>query len=71
MIDIVPAEISLGFVFIPPFAIVVIFGIVAALAVTAMFGPTRLSYYFWHPQLAFLALIVFLGAIFALFVLPP
>jgi hypothetical protein len=67
----VPHEISLGWVYLPPLAVAVVFGIVAAWAFTRWLNRTRLSRYFWRPQIAFLGFIAAFGSLFALLVLPP
>ena len=67
----VPHEISLGWVYLPPLAISVLFGIGAAWVFTRWLNRTQLSRYFWHPQFAFLGFIAAFGSLFALLVLAP
>lgn len=67
----VPAEISLGFIYVPPFFVDAIAGVILAFVVAHVLNRTGLSRYFWHPPLAFLALVVLLGSLFGILVLPP
>jgi Protein of unknown function (DUF1656) len=67
----VPAEISLGFLYIPPFFVDAVAGVILAFMVAHILNRTGLSRYFWHPPLAFLALVVLMGSLFGILVLPP
>ena len=67
----VPAEISLGFLYIPPFFVDAVAGVILAYVVARVLNRTGLSRYFWHPPLAFLALVVLMGSLFGILVLPP
>ena len=67
----VPHEVSLGWVYLPPLALAVLFGIVGAWVVSRLLNRSGLSRYFWRPQVAFLGLIAICGSLFALFILAP
>lgn len=67
----VPSEISLEWIYFPPFLLAVLLGYFATLGVTQLFNVTGLSRFFWYPGLAFLALWVLLTSILGLTVLPP
>jgi hypothetical protein len=67
----VPAEISLGFLYIPPFFVDAVAGVILAYVVAHILNRTALSRYFWHPPLAFLAVVVLMGSLFGILVLPP
>ena len=66
-----PSEISLGFLYLPPFFIDAVAGVILAYVVAHILNRTGLSRFFWHPPLAFLALVVLMGSLFGIFVLPP
>ena len=67
----IPAEISLSWVYLPPFLMTVLLGYLATYGVTRMLNATRLSKYFWRPEIAFLAFWVMLTSLIGLFFLPP
>ena len=66
-----PAEISVGFAYVPPILVVLVVGIVAAMILARILNRTGLSRFFWHPQLAFLALWVLMSSLVALFLVSP
>ena len=67
----IPTDVSLGFVYLPPFFLDVVAGVVLAYVVAQILNRTGLSRFFWHPPLAFLALVVLMGSLFGILVLPP
>lgn len=67
----IPAEISLDWVYLPPFLITVLLGYLAAYGVTRLLNATGLSRYFWRPEIGFLAFWVMLTSLIGLFFLPP
>ena len=67
----IPADISLGFVYLPPFFVDAGAGIILGYVVARVLNRTGLSRFFWHPPLAFLALVVLMGSLFGILVLPP
>jgi hypothetical protein len=67
----VPSEISLDWVYLPPFMITVVLGFVASYALTRLLNATGLSRYFWRPEIGFLAFWVMLASLIGLFFLPP
>jgi hypothetical protein len=66
-----PSEISLDWVYLPPFMITVVLGFVASYALTRLLNATGLSRYFWRPEIGFLAFWVMLASLIGLFFLPP
>jgi hypothetical protein len=67
----VPHEISFGWVYIPPLAVVILFGISAAWIISTVLNRTGLSRYFWRPPLAFLGFALIMSGLFGLFILFP
>ena len=67
----VPSEISLDWVYLPPFLITVVLGYLAAYGLTRLLNATGLSRYFWRPEIGFLAFWVMLTSLIGLFFLPP
>ena len=67
----IPSEISLDWVYLPPFMITVLLGFLAAFGVTRLLNATGLSRYFWRPEIGFLAFWVMLTSLIGLFFLPP
>ena len=57
MFDRIPSEISFEWIYFPPFFFTVVFGFVAALVVAKVLNASGLSRVFWHPGLAFVALL--------------
>jgi hypothetical protein len=66
-----PTDISLGFVYVPPLFVDFVAGLILAYVVAHVLNRTGLSRFFWHPPLAFLALVVLMGSLFGILVLPP
>ena len=67
----IPSEISLNWVYLPPFMITVVLGYLAAYGVTRLLNATGMSRYFWRPEIGFLAFWVMLTSLIGLFLLPP
>ena len=67
----IPAEISLSWVYLPPFLITVLLGYVTAYAVTRLLNATGASRLFWRPEIGFLAFWVMLTSLIGLLFLPP
>ncbi len=67
----IPSEISLDWVYLPPFMITVLLGYLAAFGVTRLLNAMGLSQYFWRPEIGFLAFWVMLTSLIGLFILPP
>ncbi len=67
----VPSEISWDWVYLPPFLFTVVLGYLCTLALTRLLNATRLSRYFWHSGLAFLAIWVLSTSIMGLWFVPP
>lgn len=71
MFEQIPAEVSFGWVYFPPWFFVVAFGVIGAYIITAILNRTGLSKYFWHPPLAFVAIAAIISAIIGLLILRP
>jgi hypothetical protein len=67
----VPSETSLEWVYLPPFMLAVLLGYAAAYGVTRFLNMTRLSKYFWRPEIGFLAFWVMFTSLIGLFAFPP
>jgi len=67
----VPAEVSWGWIYLPPIVYVVTLGLACAWIVTRILNRTGMSRFFWHPPLALLGFAVLMSALVALFVLAP
>jgi hypothetical protein len=68
--QITPSEVSLDWVYLPPFMLAVAFGYLAAYGVTRLLNATGLSKFFWRPDVVFLAFWVMLASLIGLFCLP-
>ncbi len=66
-----PAEISLGWGYIPPFALCVLGGLLSAWAVAQALNACGLSRWFIHPPLTFIAFWVLATSLIGLFVVAP
>ena len=71
MIGLIPSEMSVDGVYLPPALLVALLGLIAATVVAKMLNRTRLSRFFWHPPLAFLAMWLLLSALIGLWLVAP
>ena len=71
MFDRVPAELTFLSVYFPPFFFTVVVGLGCALLAAKILNVTGGSRFFWHPQLAFLALWVLASSLLGLTIIPP
>lgn len=69
--SVVPSELSLDWVYLPPSLLVVVLGFVATFVITRLFNRFQLSGYFWYPELAFLGIWVLLSSLTGLVFLSP
>jgi hypothetical protein len=67
----IPHEISFTWIYFPPLAFAILFGVLAAWALAGWLNRKDLSRYFWRPPLAFMAFVLIFGALFALFIIAP
>jgi hypothetical protein len=66
----IPSEFAIGGVYFPPLLIASVIGVALA-SLTALFlNRYRLSRFFWHPPLMFLALAVIYSGLIGTFVIP-
>ena len=54
----VPSEFVIGGVYLPPFLVAAVLGLLASLATARLLNRFRLSRFFFYPPLVFLALMV-------------
>ena len=66
----VPSELAVGGVFFPPLLIASVLGVAAAVLTAMLLNRYRLSRYFFHPPLVFLALAVIYTGLLGTFVIP-
>jgi hypothetical protein len=66
-----PSEVSLVWVYFPPFLLAVVLGYLCAFCITRLLNGTGWSRFFWHPGLAFVAFWVLSTSIIGLGFLPP
>ena len=67
----VPSEVSLDWIYFPPFFLTVVLGYLCAFGITKLLNAARLSQCFWHPGLAFVALWVLMTSVIGLTLIPP
>ncbi len=68
--NMIPKEISFGWIFFPPMFIATVLGLTGAILISIMTRILGISRWFWHPTLAFLALTVLLSALIGIFFVP-
>jgi hypothetical protein len=66
-----PSEVQLLGIYLPPFFLVCLFGLLSTVAVTQVLNRTGLSRLFWHPPLAFLAMWVLASSVIGLAIIAP
>ena len=71
MFDQMPSEISFQGVYFPPFFFTVVFGFICAIGTSKLLNVTKLSRFFWHPGLAFVAFWVLETSLVGLFFISP
>ncbi len=69
--EVVPSEIPLDWVYLPPFLVTVVLGYFATVVLTRMLNAAGLSRFFWRPEIGFLAFWVLLTSLIGLFFVPP
>jgi hypothetical protein len=68
--ELIPKEFSLGGVYLPPWLIASLFGIIAAWISAALLNRLRLSRWFAYPPLVYLAMAVLYTVGFGTWVIP-
>lgn len=56
--SLVPHEVAIGGIFMPPLLIAALFGLVASMITTKVLNRFRISKYFFYPPLVSLALVL-------------
>jgi hypothetical protein len=68
--QLVPREISIYGVYLPPYLLAGILGVVLAVVTVLLLNRYRLSRFFYYPPLVFLALAVIYGGLISIFIVP-
>jgi hypothetical protein len=69
--DHIPSEIPFEWVYFPPFFFTVVMGFICTIVTTKLLNVTKLSRFFWHPGLTFVAFWVLGTSLVGLFFIPP
>ena len=70
MMELIPKEIAIGGVYMPPLFVAGILGTAAALLTARFLNRVRLSRYFFYPPLVLVALVVIYTVLIGTFVIP-
>jgi hypothetical protein len=65
----VPHELNIGGLYLPPILVTAMFGVVAAVVTARLLNRYRLSEYFFYPPLVFLALMVIYTVLIGTFII--
>lgn len=68
--ELIPKELAIGEVYMSPMLIAGIMGTIAAVATARLLNRYRLSRYFFHPPLVFVALVIIYTVLIGTFILP-
>ena len=66
-----PSEVQLFGIYVPPFFLVCLLGLICAVVASQILNSTGLSRLFWHPPLAFFALWVLASSLIGLVAIAP
>lgn len=66
-----PSEVQLFGLYIPPFFLVCVLGLLITLAITQLLNWTGLGRCFWHPPLALVAIWVLASSLIGILVIAP
>ena len=66
----VPAEFSIGGVYMPPLLVASILGIITAVMVARLLNTYHLSRYFFYPPLVFVSLSIVFTVIYGALIIP-
>jgi hypothetical protein len=67
----IPSEVQFLGIYLPPFFLVCLFGLVCAVVITQFLNWMGLSRLFWHPPLAFVAIWVLASSLIGLAMIAP
>lgn len=67
--NIIPSEIAVGGVYLPPMLVASCLGVLLAYWTASLLNRYRLSKYFFYPPLVFVALVVIYTVLFGTFVI--
>lgn len=71
MVSLIPAELSVAGIYIPPALVVLLAGFVLSFVAVKVLNRLRLSRFFWYPPLGFLALWLLTSSLIGLFLVSP
>jgi hypothetical protein len=71
MVSLIPSELSVAGIYIPPALVVLLAGFLSAWAAAKLLNRLRLSRFFWYPPLGFLALWLLASSMIGLFLVSP
>ena len=66
-----PSEISLQWIYFPPFFVTLLVGFLAAVGIVWLLKATGGSRFFWHPGLTFVSLWVLTTSLIGMFFISP
>jgi hypothetical protein len=70
LMSLIPSELAIGDVYLPPMLIASLLGVIAAWATARLLNRFRWSRFFFYPPLVLLALTVIYTVIFGTWVIP-
>lgn len=66
-----PSEVQLLGIYVPPFFLVCLLGLLCTVVITQILNRTGMSRWFWHPPLAFLAMWMLASSLIGLMIIAP
>ncbi len=66
----IPAEFTLGGIYMPPLLMASVMGAITALIVARLLNSYRLSKYFFYPPLVFVAMAIIFTMIYGMSIIP-
>ena len=66
----IPAEFTLGGIYMPPLLMASIMGAITAMIVARLLNSYRLSKYFFYPPLVFVAMVIIFTMIYGMLIIP-
>ena len=66
----IPAEFTIGGIYMPPLLMASVMGAITAMIVTRLLNSYRLSKYFFYPPLVFMAMVIIFTMIYGMLIIP-
>ena len=66
----IPAEFTLGGIYMPPLLMASVMGAITAMIVSRLLNSYRLSKYFFYPPLVFVAMTIIFTMIYGMLIIP-